>query len=123
VAVPRRTVAQGLHGCKAARLLDVLAAFESRPGELSVKDIAAAAQLPVSTTYRIVNDLVDWAGSSASPRDATGRPSGSAASPGTHPGRSSRQLPVEMTADRLSARRSPGAAAISALVYGWAGRR
>lgn len=46
----------------AARLLDVLAAFESRPGELSVKDIAAAAQLPMSTTYRIVNDLVDWGG-------------------------------------------------------------
>ena len=46
----------------AARLLDVLAAFESRPGELTVKDIAAAAQLPVSTTYRIVNDLLDWGG-------------------------------------------------------------
>ncbi len=44
------------------RLLDVLAAFEGSAGELTVQEIAHAAALPASTTYRLVRDLVDWGG-------------------------------------------------------------
>jgi len=45
-----------------SRTLDVLGAFEECRGELTVKEIAAAAHLPVSTTYRIIRDLVAWGG-------------------------------------------------------------
>ena len=45
-----------------SRTLDVLGAFEQSSGELTVKEIAAAAHLPVSTTYRIIRDLVSWGG-------------------------------------------------------------
>ncbi|GAA5163141.1 IclR family transcriptional regulator [Pseudonocardia eucalypti] len=44
------------------RTLDILGAFERGDGALTVKEIAAAAHLPVSTTYRVVKDLVAWGG-------------------------------------------------------------
>ncbi|HEY1969052.1 MAG TPA: helix-turn-helix domain-containing protein [Pseudonocardia sp.] len=44
------------------RTLDVLGAFDHGHGALTVKEIAAAARLPVSTTYRVVKDLVAGGG-------------------------------------------------------------
>lgn len=45
-----------------SRALDILGAFDQGHGALTVKEIAAAAHLPVSTTYRVIRDLVAWGG-------------------------------------------------------------
>lgn len=42
------------------RVLAVLATFEGTPGSLTVAGIAQRADLPVSTTYRIVASLEEW---------------------------------------------------------------
>lgn len=42
------------------RVLAVLAAFEGTTGSLTVAGIAQRAELPVSTTYRIVASLEEW---------------------------------------------------------------
>lgn len=49
----------GPHGV-VGRALAVLAAFEGTSGSLTVAAIAKRAELPVSTTYRLVAELEDW---------------------------------------------------------------
>lgn len=49
----------GLHGV-VGRALGVLAAFEGTTGSLAVATIAKRANLPVSTTYRMVAELEEW---------------------------------------------------------------
>jgi hypothetical protein len=45
-----------------SRALSVLGAFEGSSGSLTVARIAARAQLPLSTTYRMVHELEQWGG-------------------------------------------------------------
>jgi DNA-binding IclR family transcriptional regulator len=45
-----------------ARALSILAAFENTTGSLSVSRIAQRANLPLSTTYRLIAELEEWGG-------------------------------------------------------------
>jgi DNA-binding IclR family transcriptional regulator len=45
-----------------SRALSILAAFENTTGSLSVARIAQRAQLPLSTTYRLIAELEEWGG-------------------------------------------------------------
>ena len=45
-----------------SRALSILAAFENTTGSLSVSRIAQRAQLPLSTTYRLIAELEEWGG-------------------------------------------------------------
>lgn len=44
----------------AARLLSILAAFEGSGRPLTIAQVAAKTQIPLSSTYRMVADLEDW---------------------------------------------------------------
>jgi DNA-binding IclR family transcriptional regulator len=44
------------------KVLSVLSAFRSGDVELSIGELAGRAGLPVSTTYRLVSELVEWGG-------------------------------------------------------------
>jgi DNA-binding IclR family transcriptional regulator len=43
-----------------ARILSILAAFEGSARPLSIAQISAKTQIPLSSTYRMVSDLEDW---------------------------------------------------------------
>jgi DNA-binding IclR family transcriptional regulator len=45
-----------------SRALSILAAFENTTGSLSVSRIAQRANLPLSTTYRLIAELEEWGG-------------------------------------------------------------
>jgi DNA-binding IclR family transcriptional regulator len=53
-----------------AKVLDLLAAFESGPNALSLSDLAEHARLPLPTAHRLVAELAGWG---ALERDAKGR--------------------------------------------------
>ncbi|GAB3620008.1 helix-turn-helix domain-containing protein [Glutamicibacter sp. PS] len=42
------------------RVLEILAAFEQSPAPIKVADIAAHADLPISSAHRLVAELVEW---------------------------------------------------------------
>lgn len=43
-----------------ARLLSILAAFEPGPTQLSLTEISAHTGIALSTTFRLVNELMQW---------------------------------------------------------------
>lgn len=61
-AAPQRPADEGGRRTAARRLLDVLGAFARGGGSLTLTEISRYADLPLTTTHRLVKEVVGWGG-------------------------------------------------------------